>query len=445
MDLSYALRIPITPCLAFVGSGGKTTAMFRLARELSPPVLLTASTHMAVEHIGLADQHIVVESPADISALGEQISTEGVVLITGPDDGAERTFGLGDRTLEALRGLAVSRQLPLLVEADGSRQRPVKAPAEYEPPIPQFVDTVVLVIGLSGVGKPLTADWVHRPKRFAWLSGLVLGEQITPGALIRVLTHSQGGLKNIPSSARRVALLNQADALDDPQVVHSLAEGLLSEFRAVLISALGADPPGVWEVYEPVAGIILAAGAGQRFGLPKQTLLWQGKPLVWHVCQAAINAGLDPVVVVTGAYPEEVAAAVEALPVTCVYNAIWEQGQSTSVKAGLRALLPQVGGAVFLLADQPRVPPALIEELIRRHRQSLAPIMVPKVGQIRGNPVLFDQCTFADLLRLEGDVGGRVLFSRYPVTYSPWSDASVFLDVDTEEDYRKLRGLGGKS
>jgi molybdenum cofactor cytidylyltransferase len=277
------------------------------------------------------------------------------------------------------------------------------------------------------------------------LSGLALGEQITPEALIRVLTHTQGGLKNFPSSARRVALLNQADALDDAQVLHLLAKGLLSEFRAVLVSALGADPPGVWEVYEPMAGIVLAAGAGERFGQTKQTLLWQGKPLVWHVCQAAINAGLDPVVVVTGAYSEEVASAVEGLPVTCVYNVMWEQGQSTSVKAGLCALPPQVGGAVFLLADQPRVPPTLIEELVRCHRQSLAPIVAPKVGQVRGNPVLFDRCTFAALLKLEGDVGGRMLFSRYPVTYLPWSDASVLLDVDTEADYRKLRGLDGKA
>jgi len=101
---------------------------------------------------------------------------------------------------------------PLLFEADGSRRHPLKAPASYEPPIPDFVDTVVVVAaGLSALGKPLTTKQVHRSEIYSCLSGLQEGDKISIEALTRVLCHPFGGLKNIPPHACRVALLNQVD------------------------------------------------------------------------------------------------------------------------------------------------------------------------------------------------------------------------------------------
>ncbi len=100
------------------------------------------------------------------------------------------------------------------------------------------------------------------------------------------------------------------------------------------------------------------------------------------------------------------------------------------------------GGAIFLLADQPQTPPTLIRSLVEMHARTLAPIIAPLVNGQRGNPVLFDRATFSDLLSLTGDVGGRSLFSRYPVEWLPWHDEGVLLDVDTEEDYSRLVGKG---
>ncbi|MBW7918094.1 MAG: nucleotidyltransferase family protein, partial [Anaerolineales bacterium] len=59
----------------------------------------------------------------------------------------------------------------------------------------------------------------------------------------------------------------------------------------------------------------------------------------------------------------------------------------------------------------------------------------------RANPVLFDRVTFADLLQLKGDVGGRAIFHKYKVDYLPWHDETLLLDVDTPEDYERLRRL----
>ena len=128
-----------------------------------------------------------------------------------------------------------------------------------------------------------------------------------------------------------------------------------------------------------------------------------------------------------------------------VYNADWEAGQSTSVRCGLQALPATIGSAIFLLADQPHIPIELVRGLIERHAQSLPPIVAPLIEDRRGNPVLFDRTTFNDLLSLSGDVGGRAVFAKHRVTYLPWHDATLLLDVDTPEDYERLKSLEDRS
>ena len=194
-----------------------------------------------------------------------------------------------------------------MIEADGSRQKPLKAPGEHEPPIPDFVQTVVVVVGLSALGKPLDAETVHRPEIFARLSGLQLGETITAAALTRVLTHPEGGLKNIPPAARRVALLNQADTPDLQAQADAIAKALLPAYHSVVVASLKEE--SIYAVREPIAGIVLAAGEARRFGKPKQLLDWRGEPFVRAVAKTALEAGLFPVIVVTGAYHEQVEAA----------------------------------------------------------------------------------------------------------------------------------------
>jgi molybdenum cofactor cytidylyltransferase len=105
----------------------------------------------------------------------------------------------------------------------------------------------------------------------------------------------------------------------------------------------------------------------------------------------------------------------------------------------LAELPPNVGGAVFLLVDQPFVSPPLIRALVEEHARTLAPIVAPLIDDQRGNPVLFDQVTFQDFEALTGDVGARPLFARYRPVWVPWHDARALADVDTWEDYQRLR------
>jgi len=445
MKLSRALRIAHPARVVIVGAGGKSTALFQLARELPPPVIVSATTHLGTWQIPLAERHIVASSPAQIKSIEHNL--EGVILVTGQikDD---RTQPLDGQTLTWLHEFCSFHSISLLVEADGSRQKSLKAPGEHEPPIPDFSRTVVVLAGLSGLGKPLYEENVHRHEIFARLSGLQTGEIVTSAALACVLSHPEGGLKNIPGTARRTVLLNQADTPELQAQAKALSKDLLGDYHSVLIASLKEET--VHAVHEPIAGIILAAGQAQRFGQPKQLLDWRGEPFVRVVAKTALEAGLSPVVVVTGAYHDQLAAALQDLPVSIVHNAEWQNGQASSIRAGIKTLTPSPsplkgegnsGGAIFLLADQPQVTPTILHALVAEHTVTLAPVIAPMVIDRRANPVLFDRVTFADLMELEGDVGGRGIFSKYKIDYLPWHDDALLLDVDTPEHYQRLKDL----
>jgi molybdenum cofactor cytidylyltransferase len=439
MNLLQALRPSQIPTIALIGAGGKTSAMFQLARQLPLPVIVTTTTHLGVWQIPLADIHVILTKPA----VPGQFNPHGVTLVTGEVEG-ERIKGSGGKVIYWLHEFAKENKIPLLIESDGSRQKPLKAPADHEPVVPEFVDQVVQVAGLSGLGKLLGEEFVHRPEIFARLSGLQPGETILAEALARVLTSPDGGLKHIPATARKVVLLNQADTPELQSQAHAMVNDLLSAYEAVIIASLQAEK--IYAVHEPIAGIILAAGEARRYGQPKQVLTWRGEPFVRAVAKTALETGLSPVIVVTGAYGSDVASAVQDLPVLVAHNPDWQSGQASSIRAGLSHLpYPQdraeVGGAIFLLADQPQVTPAILRALVGEHAATLSPIIVPMVLDQRANPVLFDCGTFPDLLTLEGDVGGRGIFSKHKINYLLWHDDALLLDVDTPERYQRLKDL----
>ena len=450
MNLAQAIRVSGSEAVAFVGAGGKTTALFQLARQLKPPVILSTTTHLGISQAVLADHHIIIRSPEDLNKIKDSISPL-VTLVTGEANQDGRLRGLPSDLMKQLFGIVKEKGIPFLIEADGSRQRPLKAPGDHEPSIPNFVDLVVLIVGLSGLEKPLSSVWVHRPERFAQISGLESGQTITCEALERVLTSPMGGLKGIPEGCRRIVMMNQADTSKLQAQAQRMSNSLLKSFAAICVTSLEIlNEPGlapevdlnarltVSAVHERVAGIILAAGGSRRFGKPKQILTWKGEPFIKQVMSTALKAGLSPIILVTGAHHEQISKLVDEEGIQVVYNPEWESGQSTSVRAGLNVLDPNVGGAVFLLADQPQIPVTLIRAMVELHASTLSPIIAPMVKGQRATPVLFDRSTFADFALIEGDQGGRTLFARNPVRWLEWQDESILLDVDSPEDYHRL-------
>ncbi len=432
MNLAKALRVHSNTCLALVGAGGKTTALFQIAQEMRAPVIVAASSHLGTWQLSKADRHVIVRDASEL----HPIEIENIVLFTG-EINDQRTQPVNEKVLQALYSLAKRKNIPILIEADGSRQKSLKAPAEHEPPIPHFVDTVIVIAGLSAVGKTLTDQNIHRAEIFSEHSGLALNQIVTDTALINFLSHPQGGLKNIPSTARRILLLNQADTPQLQAIAQSISSKLSTIFDSILITSLKEN--NIHSVNEPCAGIILAAGESKRYGSPKQLLDWKGKSFVRQVAETALQAGLEPVVLVTGAYAAEIESTLQDLPIIISHNPNWQNGQSESIKTGIRTLPAKSGAAIFLLADQPQIPVEVMRALIETHARELHSIVAPLVlEEKRANPVLFDRATFPDLLQLQGDTGGRAIFHKHKVEFLPWHDDILLLDVDKPEDYQRL-------
>jgi len=172
-------------------------------------------------------------------------------------------------------------------------------------------------------------------------------------------------------------------------------------------------------------------------GQLKQLLPLGGKPMVRRVVETASSVGLAQVVVVTGARADEVIEALADLPVMTVINEAWAEGMSTSVRAGLLALRPEIRAALMILADQPALTRSVLDALIARYQDTTAPIVAPCYRGRRGNPVLIDRALFPELLAIEGDQGARALIRQHEerLEVVEVDDVAVVADVDTRQDY----------
>jgi molybdenum cofactor cytidylyltransferase len=196
---------------------------------------------------------------------------------------------------------------------------------------------------------------------------------------------------------------------------------------------------GTPERHTPVGGIILAAGLSSRMGGDKVLLPWQGQPLVRHMAGIALASRLAEVVVVTGHRAIEVAAAVSDLPVRVINNPEYATGLSSSLRAGIAALSPYLGGALVLLVDQPLVTTAIVDRLLEAFWSHDRPIVAAVAQGRRGNPVLFARALFPELLSLTGDEGARRVVAAYrDQVIGVEVDVAVLEDIDTPEAYAAL-------
>jgi nicotine blue oxidoreductase len=191
----------------------------------------------------------------------------------------------------------------------------------------------------------------------------------------------------------------------------------------------GGGPAGA------VAGVVLAGGAGVRFGGPKALARLDGERLVDRAVRTLRDGGCDPLVVVEGA------AALAPVDAEVVPNPAWSQGMGSSLRAALTALAPRAGvrAVVLLLVDTPWVGPVPVRRVVERYRAAGEPCLAVQASYdgVPGHPVLLDRRTWPEVDRLAtGDQGARgwLRTHRDAVRLVDCTGAGDPRDVDRPED-----------
>lgn len=238
MDLA-----PSGELVSLVGGGGKTALLFALAEALPGRVVLTTTTRIFAAQIDRARSACTAE-PAVLEAALATGATG--LLVIGRVEG-EKAMGVAPE-LPALL-LARPDVDCVVVEADGSRMRPAKAPAEHEPVVPHETTRLVVLAGIDALAGPI-AETTHRPERVSALTGLSPDACLTPAGLARLLADPEGGLKGCPPSARATVLLNKVESARDAALAGEVARAVLAGGRVdrVLVGALAAGPEAPWTV-----------------------------------------------------------------------------------------------------------------------------------------------------------------------------------------------------
>jgi molybdenum cofactor cytidylyltransferase len=191
-----------------------------------------------------------------------------------------------------------------------------------------------------------------------------------------------------------------------------------------------------------VAAIILAAGGSRRLGRPKQLLMHCGETLIARAVRIVDEAGATPVLAVLGAERDAIQSAIGVSNAIVVANADWQQGMSTSISAGMRALAvcsPDSRGVLLLGCDQPRLNVDHLRELISAFdAQNGEAIAVSTYAGVQGTPGVFPRAAFSGLLALRGDKGARSLIANAPcsVVAVPFEGGEI--DIDLPRDLAQI-------
>ncbi|MFN8452687.1 MAG: selenium cofactor biosynthesis protein YqeC, partial [Anaerolineae bacterium] len=299
MKLRTAFDIARGDVVSLVGAGGKTSTLIALAHELADEgwrVLATTTTRIGEDQLRLMPHALQFDDGA--SALATAMAEQRFVFVYSDIRGGKVYGPPGEWFGWALDSVDADA---LLIEADGARGLPFKAPYDHEPVIPAETSLVVPIASLSVLGQPLDSDHVYNPEAMIERYGFYEGSPVRSPWVAQVLRDEELGLRGVPGRARVCALLNAAPPSGYLRLrAHLIARMILRSphVSGVAIgSARAADP--ISEVQRPVGAIVLAGGLSSRMGQSKPLLPWAGgKTIIEHIIDQLILARIDYITVV---------------------------------------------------------------------------------------------------------------------------------------------------
>lgn len=447
LSLYSCLGLDEPAVTAFIGGGGKTSLIWRLAEELTglgQKVLVTTTTK-CYPFPNL--QHFYLEDTIDIrKRLSEHFKNKSIAVLGTNKSSIGKIAGISPQ----LPGLLANELgIHVLVEADGSKGKPLKGYEIYEPVVPADSDLIVSVIGADALGAPVEETTVHRSNIFRKVMLLESCPAIVDETLIaRAFSYMEQVAVNQAPHAKFIYALNKYDDLKNRTRVHNIActlKDMNNNTPFISTEALSKYPV---KMYLNVACqaetvslscVILAAGLSKRMGSEdKLALPFNGTTILQSTLSQVRDSGVSEIIVVTapGSRWKNI---LTGKNLKIVENPIYKSGQASSLKAGLREVSSQNQGVVFALGDQPLVGSNVYKMLIDQYRSNLKSVTYPVYQNRRGNPVIFDRTMWPLLMNLEGDEGGRAILKRLSsedVELVNTDNKFVLTDIDTPGDYQ---------
>lgn len=249
--LSESLGLGKREVISLVGAGGKTTLMFRLAKELvlRGKQVVTTTTTRILEPFAEESPCLFVEPENEKIRrfLSKHLSSYRHITVAQERLGAGKLKGISSGFVQELSRLEEIDFL--IVEADGAAGHPVKAPREGEPVIPSNTTLTVALSGVDGLGLELREENIFRSERVSQLTGLSRGSRMTEEAMAVLITHADGIFKGAPDSSRIVVFLNKVDILNGLEKAERIAKRILAQrhrrIERIILGQLKTEPPVV--------------------------------------------------------------------------------------------------------------------------------------------------------------------------------------------------------
>ncbi len=192
-----------------------------------------------------------------------------------------------------------------------------------------------------------------------------------------------------------------------------------------------------------IEAIVLAAGQSQRMGKPKPLLRFENTTFLEQIICVLRRSMVDRVTVVLGAKAEMIADSVDLSQIKVVVNADYQQGQLSSVIAGLKETPADTEAIALCLVDNPLITPGIVDRIVEVFEQTRNPIVLPTFNGKRGHPALFSRVLFEDLLNAPPETGARHVVHTHEdqIVEVEMSDDAVLAKIDTPDEYESYFGM----
>lgn len=414
---------------SFVGGGGKTSLIKAGADYLSNAgyhVIITTTTKFDKEEF--KDYLIKVSNEFDNLLENDKDNCKIRVLISKV--GRKKLIGFKREDIEKMDYIPLNQII--LVEADGSRRMPVKAPYHYEPVIPINTGKLFLVFGSSAIGNKISERNTYN---LGSIKECLLGEIEYSTEVFKNLIEKKwlGILKDFNS----IIFFNHGDKLDDRKGLAKVLDYFKKEYGIFGYIGSVLERKIYYSNILRLGCLILAAGKGKRISLIKQLLRYGKESFLETVIKKYNRFGLKTVVTL-GYYKEDIKNEIEEIGFKFKEIEGYMDGMGSSLRESYQEF-SEIDALLVTPCDLPLIKEETIRKIIAAFINNPHKTILPKYKCKKGHPVLFPFKDLKFFAKIKGDEGARSILKELDLFEISLDDPGIVVDIDTEREYLKLK------